>query len=71
MGVYHHLTHALRIIRTVQPKDWPAALESLPAESRPECEAYLRTQAQLLRMRRRYGSPSVISPTTNSPTKRR
>lgn len=28
MAVYHHLTHALRIIRTVQPKHWPAALES-------------------------------------------
>lgn len=71
MPIYNHLSHALKIVRTVQPKNWPAALEALPAESRPECEAYLRIQAQLLRMRGRYASPSGSSPTTNSGTRKR
>ena len=50
--VSNHLLAALRIQRTVPPRDWPAALEKLPDEARGDCDAYLRQVAQLMRMRR-------------------
>jgi hypothetical protein len=47
-----HLHHAIRIARTVEPRAWPAALDQLQPEARPECERYLRELAARMRAQR-------------------
>ncbi len=46
------LHHALEIQTRIPPREWPAALERVPAECREECETYLRSIAQRMRVAR-------------------
>lgn len=43
------LSYAVEIERKVEPKGWPAALESVPENVRPEAENYLRGVAARMR----------------------
>jgi hypothetical protein len=43
------LHHAITLQRRSEPRDWPAALQRVPAECRAECEEYLRGIADRLR----------------------
>lgn len=70
MPVYHHLSHALRILK-LPGNQWLAELDKLSPEARAECEPWLRGQAKRLRNRRPSASLSGPSVTTNSPTRRR
>lgn len=47
------LGYAVEIERRRNPKDWPAALEQVPAECRGEVETYLRGIAARIRVVRR------------------
>lgn len=44
------LGYAVEIERRRNPKDWPAALEQVPAECRGEVETYLRGIAARIRV---------------------
>jgi hypothetical protein len=52
MTVRTCLHHAVEIQRHVAPRDWPRALERVPAECRGECEEYLRGIAMRMRAQR-------------------
>lgn len=43
------LWYAVQIQRDRQPRDWPAALTSVPEQFRPAAEDYLRGMAQRMR----------------------
>lgn len=44
------LGYAVEIERRREPRDWPEALEGVPAECRERCEEYLRGIAQRIRV---------------------
>lgn len=44
------LGYAVEIERRREPRDWPKALEGIPAECRGEVEDYLRGIAQRIRV---------------------
>lgn len=66
MTVYHHLTHALRIMRT-EPDytKWGPLLDMLTPEAQAECRPWLREE---VRMKRLPTSPraSRVSPPASS-----
>ena len=47
------LHYAVEIERRKAPKDWPAALETVPEYCRDECETYLRGMAARIRAARK------------------
>ena len=51
-GVSTCLHHALDIQTRIPPREWPAALDRVPAECREECETYLRSIAHRMRVAR-------------------
>ena len=66
--IYHHLTHALRILK-LPGSQWLSELEKLSPEARAECEPWLRAQASGLRTKEQSALQSASSTTKNSPTK--
>ena len=69
MPIYHHLQHALRILK-LPGSQWIAELEKLTPEARAECEPWLRLQAQRLRTKKQYALQPDSSATPSSPTKK-
>lgn len=63
MSVYHHLTHALRIMR-IEPdfRRWGPLIDALPPEARDEVRIWLRQEARISKHRARAQATSP-SPT--------
>ena len=70
MPISYYLQDKLRILR-LPGSQWIPELDKLEPEAHAEVEAFLREQAQLLRIRRQSGSPSGNSALKNSSTKKR
>lgn len=51
MTVYHHLTHALRIMR-IEPdyRKWGPLIDALTPEQQAECRPWLREEARMKRL---------------------
>jgi len=54
MTVYHHLTHALRIM-AIEPdfKKWGPLIDALTPEQQDECRVWLRQEAAMSKSRAR------------------
>jgi len=71
MTVYHHLTHALRIMR-IEPDytKWGPLLDKLTPEAQAECRPWLREEVRMKRLPRQprdsRGSPPASSRSNSS-----
>lgn len=61
MPIYLHLSHALKIQRTIPAEKWRQAVEVLPPEARDECTDYLRDCVQRLNNSRRWKRQAALA----------
>jgi hypothetical protein len=66
MAVYHHLEHALRIMRTEPDyRKWGPLIDALTPDQQAEVRPWLRVQAKIA-MRRERDMKAIATPTSRT-----